>query len=480
MVQFSGARSLAPVFGQTPSPLKQQFVDLRVIAVDNKGNPVKDLTSNDFKVVDDGKEQKVALLRYNDTSVSQTPSPRPNEFSNRGSGEIPHATVILFDLLNEGTDEEVALDDIVQTLSKLGAGDYVYLYILTVDGRLFEVHGLPKTAEAPRSSGAEPWTRQIKPLMDQAMRTVKTLRQTAIDARVQVQITLQALNRLGTVLSTIPGYKSLVWITDGVPIYLGPRASGTNQPIDFTPVVMKLSAALDRLAITVYPTTANSFSLTNAALNDFATMTGGLHGKNIGTTITQAVENAQGAYLLGYYPPPQNWDDTFHKLSVSCTRKGVRIQTEMGYYAEAKSPEAQAQQAVDIVSSSDFDAPGIGMTARISRDSHDDTTGHIDLRIDAHDVALVPDGSSYVAQLQISVIHSLAAGGARRAPLVPLTLRYNPEQREDALNRGIDFDQDVPLGQNGDRLRFIVFDQGSNAVGSITIPITSIHSSTPE
>lgn len=34
--------------------------------------------------------------------------------------------------------------------------------------------------------------------------------------------------------------------------------------------------------------------------------------------------------------------------------------------------------------------------------------------------------------------------------------------------------QDAPLGQKGDRVRFIVFDQGSNAVGSITIPMDAI------
>jgi hypothetical protein len=73
-------------------------VDLRAIAVDNNGKPVKDLTSGDFQVVDAGREQKVALLRCNDSSAWQMYPLGPNEFSNRGNAAIPQATVILFDV----------------------------------------------------------------------------------------------------------------------------------------------------------------------------------------------------------------------------------------------------------------------------------------------------------------------------------------------------------------------------------------------
>ena len=45
---------------------------------------------------------------------------------------------------------------------------------------------------------------------------------------------------------------------------------------------------------------------------------------------------------------------------------------------------------------------------------------HVDLRIDAHDVAFVPDGNDYVALLRLSVIHYMVAGCASW-PLVGVT-----------------------------------------------------------
>ncbi len=57
---------------------------LNVIAVDNQGQPVNDLTSDDFQVTDAGKPQKISFFRHNESKLWRTPSLGPNEFSNRG------------------------------------------------------------------------------------------------------------------------------------------------------------------------------------------------------------------------------------------------------------------------------------------------------------------------------------------------------------------------------------------------------------
>ena len=96
----------------------------------------------------------------------------------------------------------------------------------------------------------------------------------------------------------------------------------------------------------------------------------------------------------------------------------------------------------------------------------------LDLRT-AHDIAFVPDGNDHVAQLRVSVIRCLAAGGAQRARVVSVAIRSLAEQRDEALKKGAAFSQDVALRQKRDRTRFIVFDIGSIGVGAITIPINS-------
>ena len=49
--------------------------------------------------------------------------------------------------------------------------------------------------------------------------------------------------------------------------------------------------------------------------------------------ITQAEADARTNYSLEYEPPARNWDGKYHKLRVTVARKGIRIQSEHGYYA---------------------------------------------------------------------------------------------------------------------------------------------------
>ncbi len=93
-----------------------------------------------------------------------------------------------------------------------------------------------------------------------------------------------------------------------------------------------------------------------------------------------------------------------------------------------------------------------------------------DLHIDANDVAWVREGEDYIGQLRLAVVHYLANGQTEILPIIPIDLHYNRPQREEALKDGIDFVRDVPIGKSGQQFRIIVFDRGSNAVGSITIP----------
>jgi len=78
-----------------------QMVDLNVVALDIHGQPVVDLTRDEFRVTDSGKPQTIAFFRHRDEQLGPTPELAPNEASNRSGANIPRATLILFDMLNE-------------------------------------------------------------------------------------------------------------------------------------------------------------------------------------------------------------------------------------------------------------------------------------------------------------------------------------------------------------------------------------------
>src|ERR1017187_9797221 len=62
---------------------ERRLENLNVIAVDSRGEPVTDLTSDDFQVTDAGKPQKIAFFRHTDSKLWQVPALAPNEVSNR-------------------------------------------------------------------------------------------------------------------------------------------------------------------------------------------------------------------------------------------------------------------------------------------------------------------------------------------------------------------------------------------------------------
>ena len=295
-------------------------------------------------------------------------------------------------------------------------------------------------------------------------------------------------------LSRVPGpQKHRLGYNDGVPIALGPQRSDTGDFVDFTPQLRILSDMLDRSGVAIYPArqvifgAGDSIGATSGAgetggegtglqsietLNEMAGMTGGRPnaGKDIASAVKQAMNDVQTNYQIGYYAAPENWDNKFHKLRVTCKRKGVRIQAKTGYYAWAQIPGVRSQQAFDSAKSAAFDAAEIGLRAIVSVDPKDGRLAHFDLRIDAHDIALARDGNDYTGQLRLTVVHYLTDGQTESEPTIPLDLHYSAQERDEALKNGIDFAQNVPGAQSGTQFRIIVFDRGSNAIGSLTLP----------
>jgi len=502
---------LALLYGNDSPQLEPQMVDLNVVALDSHGQAVMDLTRDELRVTDNGKPQTLAFFHHRDSALGAVPTLAPNEFSNRGRANVPRATLILFDMLNERfATRGYTANQLVHDLEPLESADYVYLYCLTMDGRLYPVHGLPGPEDEPTPAGGAPWTRQIKPLLDRAMRALAQVRPTDdLDVNYRVQLTYNGLDAVAAELSRVPGRKSLVWLTDGVPIALGPNRSDTGEPVDFTPLLRKMSEAFDRSSVAIYPVrqvmmgspdSMSSLDMGDAGmsgmgggrgasaatggatpsglgsldtLNQFAEMTGGRPdaGKAVGVAVRQAIIDMRTSYQIGYYPPIENWDGKFHKLRVTCTRRGVRIQAKTGYYAWEDAPGARSEQAIDSAVSTKFDAAEIGLRASLSPGPSGGRGVHLDAHIDARDIVLVHAGEVYDGELRLGIAAYEPGSRPQRGPVIPMALHLSAQDREKAQREGIAFSRDIPLPAEMHTVRLIVFDRGSGAIGSVTMPV---------
>jgi VWFA-related protein len=462
-------------------------VQLSVVALDSHGQPVGDLTAGDFEIADAGKPQKVEVFRHSESKLQQAPPLAAGEFSNRGAGNAGHVTLILFDLLNEtfGARGE-ASSYLVDGLKSVESGESLYLYVLTADAKLFPVRALPSAGDEAPASGGVPWTKDARKLVDGALTRMFQLRPTAIDIGTRVRLTYGALESVGRMLAGIPGRKDVVWITRGVPISVPAANTASHEPVDFGPLLRRLCLILDRFNVAVYPVmqvppgmggvddSEGAGVNSEEGLRQIADWTGGpAKATNaIPSTVRQAMNDARTSYQIGYYPPPANWDGKFHNLRVTCARKGVRIQAQTGYYA-LPDKASDEQEALNLAAATAFDASEIGLRCAMTPSPQGGTVMRFRLGIDPADIRIAEQGDRYAGHLDMRMVGYVAGADPQVSGVSPLNLSWTADELAKAKTEGFVWNPpiDINVRETAEKLRFLVYDRDSHAIGSLTVPL---------
>ena len=485
------ASAALAAYAQLPKPegsVPRKLVNLNVVALDAHDQPVTDLTAADLQVTDAGKAQPIVFFRHNDERLQATAAPAAGEFSNRAGVKQAHATAILFDRLNDSMGPSgAAMNELGRALEKMESGGAdLYLYFLTKQLKLYPVRALPGAEAAPLKPLAENWTQQARALIDAANSATFGLRAPGLTEGDLILKTYQAVSDLARQMAEIPGRKNIVWITHGVPITV---LDVGGEPFDFTPYLRRLCAELDRANVALYPVqqtppgmamegtpeAQHSGMSSEETLAQFAQLTGGRAsaGGNVGAVIQQALKDVRTSYQIAYEPPEANWDGKFHKLRVTTKRKGVKLQSKTGYYAWAERP-ADEQEAVGALVGSPQDAAGIGLRVTAARAANDPRLVHLQARIEAGDVALLPEGSEFTGDLAAVVAGYNDQGQAQAGKTAPIALKLTAAARDAAMKAGIPWESSVRLGPPVKKLRVIVLDWRLGTAGTVTVPVGEI------
>jgi VWFA-related protein len=246
--------------------------------------------------------------------------------------QVAPPVVILFDLLHDSLGNRgYGTKEIIQALEPLGLSDSLYLYLLSSQGELKPVRGLPSPQEhnPPEKT---PWTEHIKPLLEAAVDDASGVR-VGNTLKVGNGVgTLPAIETLGAALKPFPGRKNVIWITSGVPISYENRGSG-GRPIDNTSLVNRVATTLDHDGVTL--STAYQGNVAGPDINmpdHFAQLTGGtVYANDIEKAVKEVMAASGSGYIIEYDGP--SLDGKYHKIRVTCSRKGVHLQVKQGYYA---------------------------------------------------------------------------------------------------------------------------------------------------
>jgi VWFA-related protein len=500
----------------TPPPL----LHLRAIVRDPAGQPITDLSSADFKIWDQGKSQTIFAFRRQATKVAAPLS--PHEYTNRPGGVMPHHIAILVDLLNQNRGDRVETwHTLSKSLSQLELGDSVYVYLVNLEGELVPVH----TAETNAAADNTQW-QDVAHALDHMMNAERPARPIHIGREDQVKKTYHQIEVLAKTLSALPGRRDIVWITDGIPSVYNPNLPCSGDWVDCALYVPHLAVTLTQANVTVNPlsysgdlstavdpemehkrpqvyavdlgglgTVAMSqspdiqSSSPKAAtsmphseephpgfdLAQMALLTGGrtFFKTDIRSVLKEVAANDSSFYEIDYDPSAANWDNKFHRIRITCERKGVKLQVRERYFAlpDARQPAERMKAALVDVLHSPHDAADIGIRSKIAPLEGGKAGVHMDISINPSDILLRDQGSKFSGAIYFLISDRGPSGPLGEPTMASFNLDLTPAQYDAILREGIRIAQDHPTNDAAQAVRIIVLDQSTEAVSSLTIPL---------
>jgi VWFA-related protein len=451
------------------------LVTVNVVATDGRQIGVRDLRPEDLRIYDAGRPVEPVFCRALGTGGWQAAPLQPHEYSNRPIAD-QRSIVILFDLLNASQAERgFAWNEIAHAFRGLQSSDRLFVYLLTKEGSLYPIR------EAPSSPGVETaaaGNAELEALLKQAMNDVNRLRpwELQVNMEARMQKTLAALEAMGASLNGLPGRKSLLWISHGLPV----SPSGSDHRMhDYTAAVRSTGADLAAAGITVYAVAqqdrreSNLDGVSTESLSQIAALTGGqlFPSDTTEAAVERLMTDSRALWQVGYYPPSKNWDDKFHTLRLVSARKDLRLRAPAGYFADASRADPQSHLAQAALGPIDLSEIGIRVTAVPSATVAG--WAHLEIHVDAADLQLERTGELFSGQLNLSFAAFTDHWDPNVTAAQPVKLDLTDQQRRDLLRAGVAITRDQPVPAAVQRIRVVVQDPNSGAAGSVTIPASA-------
>ena len=387
--------------GQTPddTPVirsSTRLVVLDVVVSDAHDRPVPGLSARDFKVVEDGVEQKLASF---DAPTGRAVAERGNAASGGASGgvglpggtSIPARNILVLDELNtEILDTAYGRQSIEKYLRKHGPVlNQPTSLIIVGEDRIEFAHDYTRDAAALRESmrGHHPGLPFSK--MNAGL-------ELSVDRLAK---TLWVLDQIASANLHYAGRKNVIWISAGFP-ELTLDTIAFHDRKKFVAAIREMGGILFDARVAVYTINPEGLTVSPVIYEDtfgdattgellfesLAPQTGGkiLRLQNqLDEVIAESLEDGASYYTLAYYPSNHNWDSKFRTVKVAVDGRTLKVRTRKGYYALTESPASghEADNAMSDALLSPLPYRGLDVHATVA--SADADTGKFLLRVDS-------------------------------------------------------------------------------------------------
>lgn len=513
--------ALAPARTQQPGTAAEQptfrsgarLVQVSVIVHDGRRRPIEGLTRDDFRVFEDGREERVALFdvhsRIGASASTVSPSDPSSETAGPFTNRIPSpaasgVVAVIFDQLNMGSmAQSRARDHLLRYLRRLRPTDRVALYALTEDGirLLYDYTNDAPTLVAALNRVQQGKSRELVASQDQPSSALTqdlsafaraNLQNTAAHFnRLRSETTIKALEEVGRHLEGIPGRKNIVWLSTGFPFRITISSPTGAAPSPMSGETGRATRALNNSDAAVYPIDVRGLLPPSFAkevsqlgrlhvpiegLQAVADWTGGrlfFNTNGVADAMEQAVDDSRVSYSLGYYSANDVLDGRFRKIKVTVQRQNVEVRHRSGYFAEDRAV-AQPDRPAALASALNSPLVATGLTFSVRPAKKDG--GRIELAID------LPPGSPMLSRVNdawngaVDVVVAQSTASGQRVHDMDATqpVSLTEQGRAQVQQKGLRLVRTITLHPDAIDIRVVVRDTTTGVVGSVVIPVAAI------
>lgn len=509
---------------------RASLVLIPTVVTDRSGAPITGLTKDDFSVTDNKAAQKITIFEEIKTGPGEIrrADPRDNIFTNMVTPEAKsqRLTMILLDTLNTQfadqararrellklVEETLRPDEPVALMSITPSGLNV-LNDFTTDPQVLlaavkKVRAHQSTAESITADEAD--VEQTVTLRQQQVQPPSNedgifqelegfqgggfQRFQQLQLANGIEITLRALRQIAESFSGVPGRKSLIWVTGGLPFEPGDPSAFQLGNAELLSRYEATWNALNDAQITVYPLDMGGLfnpgfvsakfqrvvryrrpvdAVSN--LESMATLTGGKFCEfklNLAGCYDLTQRDAAHYYMIGYYTDTTKGKTGWRKLEVRVSRAQALVRARSSYYVPAKPPDPLKAKREDmdtaILAPTDFTA--VPILVRWTGRSAEGTKTKLSFRFNVASNGITVDENTHQLGLIFGAFAKTPKGIA--GDFVKEMEGTLPAAAADEIAaKGVVFDGAIVVPPGKYVVRFVVRDNPSGRLGTVSVPV---------
>jgi VWFA-related protein len=501
-----------PTYAQQTIQANTRLVQINVLAQDSKGQPIPDLTQQDFTLQISGRHQPIQVFSVERNSMQGRTPPQTAQlpFSNRAASGDPNIVIILFDECNTALmDVARARKQLIEVFSRLPPSSRIALYLLTNELKILQDFTTDRTALAAKLAGHAPapgFTTEgselgldiegRSPALEAALSRAEAMVRDARDAH-RAEVTLDALNLISAHVAGLPGRKTLVWLTSGVPVLLGYdpasfSASRVGQR-DLSPEVIRTARNLERADIAVDTVDLRGVrpddqaklrstrrQLPNgqpefAADPNYDTMvtlakeTGGEVFRNtndIGRAVQRAIDDSQVSYVLGFYASQDELDGSYRPFRVQVSSHGAHLRYRSGFFA---TPDPSARERLGQPLATLLGAPvTVGdISLRAELQHAPDGKYRLTVHVGPEGLDLRDEGGKRTGDFEW--LATSGRNGAYSTGSQHLHVALTPDAYREVLEHGLTLNQSIALKEGDTEIGAAIRDVDTGVAGTLRL-----------